>query len=300
MNIKKDIDPNFQSGYVAIIGLPNAGKSTLMNSLLKEKLAIVTPKPQTTRHRILGILNDKLYQLILLDTPGLLEPGYLMQEKMMEISRSVIQDADVVLALLDATRPDSATPLLDILKTVDTPKILVLNKSDLLQKEWTVEEIKEKTTAFSCRDGLVISAKTGESLDVLVSMVLKYIPRGFPFYPSDQLSDEPERFFVSEIIREQVFMKYGEEIPYATAVQIVEFKEREKRKDFIHAVITVERDSQKAILIGKGGKALKQVGTEARHEIEHFLNRSVFLQLDVRVRKKWRKNPQILKQMGFK
>lgn len=292
-------NPLFKSGYVAIVGLPNAGKSTLMNSLLKERLAIVTPKPQTTRHQVLGILNHKKYQLILLDTPGLLTPRYLMHQKMMDTCARVIRDADVVLVLADMTRADKNELLYRMLLSVDQKKILALNKADLFRTALTDKEIRDKARQYGCREGLVISAKSGQGLDRLIRVLLKYMPAGLPFYPQDQLSDEPERFFVSEIIREQIFMKYGEEIPYAAGVQITQFKERKNRKDYIQAVITVERDSQKAILIGREGQSLKELGVRARQGIERFLSRSVYLELHVRVRKKWRKDPGILKQMGF-
>ncbi|MBN1779571.1 GTPase Era [bacterium] len=290
----------FKSGYVAIAGLPNAGKSTLMNRLLREKLAIVTPKPQTTRHRVLGILSDSGYQLILLDTPGLLKPRYLMQQRMMETSMNVLADADLILALVDLSAKDREPELLNqALGTIQVPKLLVFNKSDLSDPLPSDEEVRRLAEVFGCREGLCISAKTGDGVKNLITSILRYIPAGPPFYPPDQLSDEPERFFVAEIIREQIFMTYGAEIPYATGVHIADFREQEGRKDVIEAIITVERESQKAIMIGKDGKALKRLGIQARKGIEQLLERPVFLQLNVRVRKKWRKDPNVLRQMGF-
>lgn len=292
-------DTHFQSGYVAIVGLPNAGKSTLLNTLLKQRLSIVTPKPQTTRQRVLGVLNHNHYQLILLDTPGLLTPRYLLQQKMLDTCIRAVHDADVILVMIDLTHQGNREALHQILMSVDRPKILGMNKADLLSTSFTDRDIHEKTVQFGCREGLPISAKTGQGLDRMINMLLKYIPDGHPFYPPDQITDAPERFFVSEIIREQIYLKYGDEIPYAAGVQINQFKERENSKDYIQAVITLERDSQKAILIGRNGSTLKDVGMRARQKIEHFLGRPVYLELHVRVRKKWRKDPKILKQMGF-
>ncbi len=289
----------FKSGYVAIAGAPNAGKSTLLNSLVHEKLAIVTPKPQTTRQKVLGIMNDPSYQIILLDSPGLLAPRDLMQEKMMEISRNVMEDADVILLLADSTKPEDDLTLVQNLPVRQgQSRLLVLNKTDISGIPGP-DVLQEKAANYGCLESIAVSAKTGSGLPELVARILHYLPQGFPFYPPDQLSNEPERFFVSEIIREQIFLNYGEEIPYASGVRVVEFKERPGRKDFISALITVERDSQKAIVIGRDGQAIKLAGSKARAEIESFLGRPVYLELNVRVRKKWRKNPGMLRQMGF-
>ena len=299
MNESDKIPGNFKSGYVALIGSPNAGKSTLMNRLLDEKLAIVTPKPQTTRFRVTGIMNGHNYQLILLDTPGLIAPGYLMQKKMMEITRRAISDADLVAAILDGSRlPGHDDILKSWLDPVMKPKLLIVNKIDITPAP-VQEDLDDIMNEYKCSEGIRISAKTGEGIDRLIPLFLKHSQTGFPFYPPDQLSHNPERFFVSELIREQLILKYGEEIPYAANVQILDFKERPGKKDFIQAVITVERDSQKAILIGRQGRAIKSLGQDAREAAEKFLGRPVYLELAVRVRKKWRKDSRALREMGF-
>jgi GTP-binding protein Era len=290
----------FKSGYVAIVGKPNVGKSTLLNHFLKQKLAIVTPKPQTTRNRILGILNGNHYQVILLDTPGLIEPKYKLQESMVRTAMSTIKEADLILMMIEAQALSEADEtVLRSLESSPVHKILVINKVDTIRKEELLPLMDEVKDRKVFREIIPISALKGDGLEDLLNEILKILPQGDPFYPPDIISDEPERFFVAEIIREKIFLCYGEEIPYATAVTIAEFKERSGQKDYIHAKIYVERESQKGILIGKGGKALKRVGQRAREEIETFLGRSVYLQLEVAVKKKWRKDPNLMKSLGF-
>jgi GTP-binding protein Era len=300
MNPSEKTPGNFKSGYVALIGSPNAGKSTLLNRLLDEKLAIVTPKKQTTRFCLLGILNGSDYQLILLDTPGLIAPRYLMQKKMMETTQRAIRDADLVAALFDGSKlPGCDEILKSWLGFITKPKVLVVNKMDIMETSAS-DDLGPLVKAYSCLEGIRLSAKTGEGIDALIPLFLQYIQDGFPFYPVDQLSNEPERFFVSELIREQLTLRYGEEVPYAANVQIVDFKERHGKKDFIQAMITVEKDSQKAIIIGRQGRAIKSLGQGAREAVEEFLHRPVYLELAVRVRKKWRKDSRALREMGFK
>lgn len=290
----------FKAGYVAIVGRPNVGKSTLMNQLIHEKLAIVSPKPQTTRHRILGILTGKNYQAIFLDTPGLIKPNYLLQEAMMETVSKTMKDADLILMMLDASDIRAEDELvLQAVSQSQRPKCLLINKADKVPKLNILPIIDRFRNDAQFKEIIPISALKNDGLEVLLEQILKYLPEGVPFYPPDMVSDEPERFFVAELIREQIFMHFGDEIPYATAVQIEQFEERPGRKDFIRAVISVERSSQKGILIGKQGQALKKIGSAARVQIEQFLERPVYLQLDVRVQKKWRKDPAQVKRFGY-
>jgi GTP-binding protein Era len=300
MRIKSLKNSSFRAGYIAIIGKPNVGKSTLMNQLLKEKLAIVSPRPQTTRNRILGIVNGEMYQAIFLDTPGMMEPKYLLQESLLQTSISTIKQADLILFLIDATDVSSEDDkIITILKNQSTSKFLIINKIDIIKKEQLLPIIQSFQSLGLFKEIIPISARKTDGLELLLSLTVASLPESDPLYPPDILTDEPERFFVSEIIREKIFLLYGQEIPYAVAVQIDTFQERPGKKDYIRAVIHVERDSQKGILIGKKGKSLKEVGQTARKDIEHFLGRPIFLDLDVQVKKKWRKNPVFIKRLGY-
>ena len=290
----------FRAGYIAIIGKPNVGKSTLMNHLLEEKLAIVSPRPQTTRNRILGILNGDGYQAIFLDTPGLMEPKYLLQQSLAKTSMSTMEQADLILFLIDAKNISvEDDKIIDILKTKHALKFLIINKIDLVKREQILPIIQTFQAYKIFKEIIPISALKPDGLELLLSLSTASLPESKPFYPADIFTDEPERFFVSEIIREKIFLFYGEEIPYATAVQINTFQEKPGEKDYIRAIIHVERDSQKGILIGKKGQAIKKVGQTARKDIEQFLGRPVFLELDVQVKKKWRKNPVLIKRLGY-
>lgn len=299
MNLSSETQ--FKSGYVAVVGQPNVGKSTLTNAILEFPLSIITPKPQTTRHRILGIYSRKTAQLIFLDTPGLIEPKYKLQDRMMRAAHSAIQDADVILFLVEAApKPKTRdVELLQQITTVATPIILVINKVDTVPKDSLLPLIDAYRTQHAFADIVPISALQGENLDELMSSLLSHIPYGPPFYPEEMVTEHPERFFVSELIREQIFQQYSEEIPFSTAVVIDEFREQEGRKDFIKARIVVERDSQKKIIIGKKGQAIRRVGQLARQEIESFLQRPVYLELFVAVREKWRKKDVFLKEFGY-
>jgi len=285
----------FHAGYVAIIGLPNVGKSTLLNRLLGTHLAAVAPRPQTTRHRLLGILNGPWYQAVFFDTPGLLDPKYALQQHMRREIDLALGDADVVVLVLDASRPvedvESLTRLVAGRKTV-----AVLNKVDLVREKKDLLPVVERLVKAGFADVFMVSALIGGGVDDLKAGIAARLPEGKPFYPPDAVADRPEKFFVAEFVREAVFNLYGEEIPYSTTVVIEEFKERPGRKDYVRASIYVERDSQKAIIIGRDGKALKRVGSQARRNVEAFLGRPVFLELWVKVAEAWRKNEQFIRE----
>ena len=300
-----------KSGYVAIVGAPNVGKSTLLNRWLGTKLSIVSPRPSTTRNRVLGILTEEVtderpgYQLILLDTPGVVRPKYRLHQHMMrDVDRS-LGDADVTVLMADATEPRLSHDALGAVERVQharSPVLLALNKTDRLG---LVDEALPLVALYAEALGrepdavVPISARTGQGTDALLDLVLARVPPGPPYYPPDQLSEHPERFFVAEIVREAVFNQFRDEVPYATQVVVVTVEERPDRKDFIACDIVVERDSQKAILIGKGGAALKRLGQSARREIEAFLGRGVFLQLFVKTRADWRDKEGHLREYGF-
>ncbi|MBL7995630.1 GTPase Era, partial [bacterium] len=280
--MKKAEKPKTRCGYVAIIGRPNAGKSTLLNQLLDFKLSIVTAKPQTTRQRILGIMNEDNIQIIFLDTPGLIKPKYALQTAMMKIADQAIQTADILLVMIDVTSEEDSDFVLELFKTalksLELPKILLLNKVDLVPKEQLLPLIHRFHAVGIFKEIIPISALNNDGVDIVKKNLIDILPVGERFYPEDTLTEQPEKFFVSEIIREKIFLYYGKEIPYSTDVIIDEFKERKESKDFIRASIIVERQSQKVILIGKNGEALKRVGEESRKDIERFLDRKVFLE----------------------
>jgi len=294
-----------KSGYVAIIGKPNVGKSTLMNSLLGERLSIITSKPQTTRKRVLGILSDIDYQIIFLDTPGILSPNYLLQSKFINFVNSSVKDADIILVLIDIIDDPKGKKTFkdDIVKKIlaknKSPKVLVINKIDESNEVIVSNLMKEYESKGTFQKVIPISALHNYNIDSVRQSILEYLPHGPKYFPDDQITDEPERFFVSEIIREKIFESYKEEVPFSTEVLIEEFKERENAKDYISASIIVERETQKPIIIGKKGEAIKRLGKIARESIETFLQRPVFLELRVKVRPKWRNNPQMLKNFGY-
>ena len=294
-----------KSGFVSIIGKPNSGKSTLMNALIGERLSIITNKPQTTRKRILGILSAENYQIIFLDTPGVINPEYLLQEKMLEFVFSSVKDSDVILFIIDVYADPEVKHFFNdanvskILKESNTSKILLLNKIDLVDQK-QIEKILQNFSADKTFVKVIpISAMENFNLQSVKETIVELLPEHPNYFPDDQLTDENERFFVSEIIREKVFEKYREEIPYSTEVQIEEFKEREKAKDFISAVIIVEKETKKPIILGAKGDAIKKLGQTAREEIEKFLQREVYLELRVKVREKWRSNNNLLKSFGY-
>jgi len=295
-------DSTFRSGYVALVGLPNVGKSTLMNHLVRQKLAIVSPKPQTTRRRTLGIVSGPGYQMIVLDTPGILDPHYPLQKAMMRTVREVLGDADVACFLLDATElKPGAIPVPDALRAFEKTRIAALNKVDIVRsKENLIPLLQETHDTGLFSEIIPISALTGDGVDRLVAAIVKNLPVGPPFYPEDQLTEQPERFFVAEIVREQVFLRYAEEIPYAVEVEVADFRERPGAKDYVELVLHVETASQKPILIGHGGRAIRALGEAARIEVEKLLDRPVYLHLQVKVSAKWRKNEAALRRFGYR
>jgi len=292
----------FKSGFVAIVGKPNVGKSTLINDFLGCKLSIVTPKPQTTRKKIMGVLTKEDYQIVFYDTPGIMEPKYELQKYMVKEAYEAIEDADVILMMAEPFEPpaEKDKDFFEKLSHLNIPVILAINKVDLVEKDSLIPILSAYNHRFNFAEIVPISALKGTNLDLMLNLVVKYLPEGEPFYPDDYMTDYNERFLASEIIREKVFEFYGEEIPYSTTVEIEEFKEREAGKDFIKAIIFVERDSQKGIIIGENGKAIKRVGVIAREEIEKQTGRKVYLELWVKVMEKWRKDKKKMYKLGYK
>lgn len=296
-----------KSGMVAIVGPPNAGKSTLMNSLLGQKISIVTPKPQTTRNRILGIVNSSDYQILLLDTPGLHTAREPLNREMVRIAMDSLSEVDIVLFLIDVSLPvpeksreERDREFSSWLERVNCPAILVLNKVDLIDKKKLLPLIEAYASFFPFKAILPMSALKGEGTQSLISEMLVHLPLGPRYFPEDIPTDASERFLAAEIIREKVFLKTGQEIPYSTAVLIESFQEEpEKGLVTIHAAIVLEKDSQKGIVIGKGGLKLQAIGTAARKDIEKMLDQKVFLKLFVKVRKNWSQDERFLKELGF-
>ena len=287
-----------KSGFVNIFGKPNAGKSTLVNALVGEKLAIVSHKSQTTRHRIRAFLNGPDYQIIFSDTPGIIQPEYKLHERMMQAVRSSLEDADLAILLFDARQaPEEADAVFSQLR-LKVPSIVVINKIDAVKPA-----IVEKAMSFFsdkkyCRELVVVSALKKDNLEQLMELILRYLPEGEPFFERDDLTDMPTRFFAGEIIREKIFEMYEQELPYQTTVHIREFTEKQTLIK-ITADIIVQRESQKAIILGEGGKMIKRLGTDARKDIEAFLGSKVFLELFVKVRPGWRDNDLHLKEFGY-
>lgn len=286
-------------GFVNIFGKPNAGKSTLLNALMGEKMAIVSHKVQTTRHRIKAILTSKDYQIILSDTPGIIDPKYKLHEKMMQAVKGSLEDADVALLIADGREPvEESHAIFEKLK-LKAPVIVVLNKIDAVKDQESLVVAKDFFAAQAyCKEVISISALRNKGVDELLQRILFYLPEGHPFYEGDDLSDMPTRFFVSELIREKIFLLYQEELPYHATVLIQEFKEKTTLIK-IRADIIVQRETQKGIILGDGGSMIKQLGTLARKDIEEFLGSKVFLELYVKVRPKWRDSELFLKEYGY-
>lgn len=288
-----------KAGFVNIIGHPNVGKSTLMNCLMNEKLSIITSKAQTTRHRILGIMNGNDYQIVYSDTPGIVKPHYKLHESMMKFVQTALQDADVFIYLTEVGENNFDEAVIEKIKLSGKPLLFVINKVDTIEAAQV--DIKINYWKQQLPDAVIlpVSAKLRFNIDALVEQVLKVLPENPPYYPKDdELSDRPLRFFISEMIREKIFMFYKQEIPYSTEVVVDAYKEKADLVA-ISATIYVERDTQKGILLGHKGAAIKKLGTESRKEIEAFIESKVFLELSIKVSSDWRENPNQLKRFGY-
>ena len=289
----------YKSGFVNIIGNPNVGKSTLMNKLIGERLSIITSKAQTTRHRILGIVNDENYQIVFSDTPGIIQPNYNLQTSMMKFVRSAFQDADVFLYMVEIGEKSlKDSSFFERLKNTDIPILLLINKIDKSNQEGVEKAIKHWESQLPKAKIIPISAIEGFGVDKIMSEITTMLPFGTPYFPNDALTDKPERFFVSEIIREKILLNYQKEIPYSVEVFIETFKQEDEIIR-IEAIINVARETQKGIVIGHQGKALKKVGTQARKDLETFFRKKIFLKLFLKVIKNWRDNKQDLKRFGY-
>ena len=288
----------FKSGFVSIVGKPNVGKSSLMNKLMGENLSIITAKAQTTRHRIMGILNGEDYQIVYSDTPGILEPKYSLHEAMMSYVKVSLEDADVILLVVELSDTYEPT-LFERFQKIETPIVLLINKVDLAKGSQIEDKVQYWKQSLSTVSQIIpVSAKTGMNVSRIIEVVKSYIPDHPPFFPKDEFTDRTERFFASEIVREKIFLNYEEEIPYSCEVVINSFKD-EKDILKISAEIFVERDSQKGIVIGKAGSSLKKVGMEARKDMEAFFGKKVFLETHVKVADNWRKQKNRLRQFGY-
>ncbi|GAA4426393.1 GTPase Era [Pontibacter saemangeumensis] len=287
-----------KAGFVSIVGKPNVGKSTLMNALVGEKLSIITSKAQTTRHRIMGILNGDDFQIVYSDTPGIIKPQYALHESMMGFVRTSLEDADVILFVTDIYEKHDEEEVISRLRNAEVPVLVLVNKIDQAK----VQDVKDKIIYWqekmSPTEVLPISALHGTNTEHLFDRLLHYLPAHPPYFPKDELTDKPERFFVSEMIREKIFLNYKKEIPYSCEVVVEEFREEE---DIIRirAEISVERKSQKGIVIGHKGEALKKVGTQARLDMEEFFQKKIFLDLYVRVNENWRTDQKLLRRFGY-
>ncbi|MBN4052339.1 GTPase Era [Sphingobacteriaceae bacterium AH-315-L07] len=289
-----------KAGFVNIIGNPNVGKSTLLNALIGEKLSIITPKIQTTRHRILGILNEDDYQIVFSDTPGILKPNYKLQESMLDFVLSALQDADVILYVTDTIeQPDHADEeIFRKLNGITVPIILLINKIDIVKADDLKNLMDKWKDKLSFKDIVCISALRDQNIDVIKDQLIALMPEHEAYFDKEELSDRPTRFFISEIIREKLLMKYRQEIPYSVEVNVERYEERDKLT-FIAATIYVSRESQRPIVIGKGGKAIKQLGISARKDIEKFIGNKIYLELSVKVKKDWRDDDNMLRQFGY-
>ena len=288
-----------KAGYVNIIGKPNVGKSTLMNVMVGEKLSIITSKAQTTRHRIHGILNAPDYQIIFSDTPGILDPNYKLQDAMLKAARSALVDADVLIYLTEiGEKPDPANPFIRKIAKSKVPVLLVINKIDLSNQDEVTSSMADWDQVLPKAEKIPISALRKFNVKMIFNRILDHLPESPPYYSKDALTDKSERFFAGEMIREKILLYYKQEIPYAVEIEIDAFKEDQKLIR-ISAMIYVERDSQKGILIGNQGKALKKVGREARLDMETFFQKKVFLELRVKVKKDWRNNERFIKNFGY-
>lgn len=288
-----------KAGFVNIFGAPNAGKSTLLNALLGEQLVITSPKVQTTRHRILGILTEPEYQIVFSDTPGIIEPKYKLHQKMMQHVKSALEDADVALLMHDITLPIEEFDQVVSLLKLEVPSVIILNKTDLIKDKKQISVIVDAfKSKYPGSEILTVSAQKKKDIDKILPAILKHLPEAPPYYPEDSISDRPVRFFVSELIRQQIYELYHEELPYHTAVIIQSFEEKPTLQ-VIKAEIIVSRETQKIIMIGKGGSMIKELGIRSRKAIEEFLQSKVHLELFIKVRPKWRDNDTYLREYGY-
>lgn len=294
------MEQKHKSGFVNIVGNPNVGKSTLMNDLVGERVSIITSKAQTTRHRIMGIVNNPDYQIVFSDTPGVLAPRYKLQESMLAFSEGALTDADILLYVTDVVEdPTKNAGFLARVASEKIPVLLVINKIDLLKDNTALDAIVEKwRTILPNAEIFPTSAKEGFNVSNLMRRIVDLLPQGEPYFGKDALTDKPARFFVTEIIREKILLNYDKEVPYSAEVIVEKFEEKEN-SIHIMAVIYVERDSQKGILIGRGGSMLKKVGIEARKDIEKFFDKSVYLELFVKVEPNWRNRENKLRSFGY-
>ncbi|HTZ17880.1 MAG TPA: GTPase Era [Dissulfurispiraceae bacterium] len=291
----------YKSGYVSLIGRPNVGKSTLLNAILGEKVAIVTPKPQTTRNRITGIKTLPDAQIIFVDTPGIHKPQQKLGESMNRLAYESLEEMDIVLFMVEPQMPGSGDLfVLDKIKRNDKPVFLLINKIDTVKKTEVLPVIDAYSRLYPFKEIIPLSALKTSGLDELIGTVLKYLPEGPKLYPDDIVTDQMERFMVSEIIREKIIEETREEVPHASAVEVISWEEREDGVVFIQANIYIERDGQKGIIIGKHGSRLKAIGTGARHDIENLLGTRVFLELWVKIKKDWRSDERFLRELGFR
>ncbi len=297
MFVVNSMEKGHKAGFVSIVGKPNVGKSTLMNRLVGESLSIISPKAQTTRHRIMGILNTDDYQIVYSDTPGILEPKYALHEAMMNYVRVSLEDADVILLVIEyGERYDPSAH--ERFKTLGVPILLLVNKVDKAPKADRKQVIEYWKSVLPAKEVIPVSALTGENVDKILPTLLSLLPEHPSYFPKEEFTNRSERFFAAEIIREKIFYNYNQEIPYSTEVGIEDFKDEEKILR-IRATLFVERDSQKGILIGKAGSSLKKVGTEARSDMEQFFGKKVFLETHVKVAKDWRKQKDKLRLFGY-
>ncbi len=300
--IPEALPEDHRSGYVALVGRPNVGKSTLMNAYLGQKIAIVSEKPQTTRQRILGILTEPDYQIVFVDTPGIHTPHHRLGEYMVTVAKRTLKDADVILWLVDGSVPPTPEDVSigqTLREAAKAPIILAVNKMDLVPEQDHDGAAEPYLALADVRAHALISATRGDNRDRLLEMIVEALPRGPRYFPEDQVTDQDERFLAAEIIREQVLRECHQEVPHSVAVIVDEFKDRSEDLSYISATIAVERDSQKQIVIGRGGSMLKRIGQGARLEIEKALGRRVYLELWVKVLPKWRRDPALLKRLGY-
>ncbi len=292
---------DFRSGYVSIIGRPNVGKSTLLNAILGEKIAIVTPKPQTTRNKIVGIKSLPEAQIVFMDTPGIHRPRHKLGEAMVKTAMEALNEVDIILFMVEPKEPDRGDmAVINLVNKIRSPVLLIINKIDTVKKADILPVMDQYKTLSQFKEIIPVSAKKGDGISVLLKKICDYLPQGPPYYPDDLVTDQLEKFMVSEIIREKIMELTVEELPYSAAVEVNNWTEREDGLVSVSCNIYVEREGQKAIIIGSKGEMLKSIGSAARVDIEKLLQTKVFLELWVKVRKNWRNDDQLLKELGYR